>query len=146
MSRPHAVTPKHPPAPRTRDVNPARVERRWTPLGRRLGITRHAAQRCALLIAKQHMTWQQPTHCPDVLDDNLVRAVAGAVLDGRIGAVRLVGQRDLGDGRRLIGMQDAAGTRHYLLAQPTPGTDRWLSEVVHVLTEHPRPTRVGTAA
>jgi len=146
MSRSNAVTQQQPPAPRTPPVDPARAERRWTPLGRRLGLTRHAVQRRALLVALQGMVWQQPNQCAEVLGDPIVRAVAGAVFNGRIDAARLVGQRDLGGGRRLIGLQDAAGTRHYLLAQPTPGTDRWLSEVVHVLTEYPRPTRAHTAA
>jgi len=146
MSRWNAVTQKLPPARRTRPNDPACTERRWTPLGRRLGITRHAVQRRALLVAMQGMSWQRPTQYKEILDDPIVQAVAGTVLHGRIDVARLVGQRDLGDGRRLIGLQDAAGTRHYLLAQPTPGTDRWLSEVIHVLTEYPRPTHLHTAA
>ena len=146
MSRWNAVTQKLPPARRTRPIGPACTERRWTPLGRRLGITRHAVQRRALLVAMQGMVWQQPTEYAEILGDPIVRAVAAAVLHGRIDAARLVGKRDFGGGRRLIGLQDAAGTRHYLLAQPTPGTDRWLPEAVHVLTEYPRPTRAHTAA
>lgn len=50
--------------------------------------------------------------------------------------VRL-GVPPIGDERQLIGLQDSRGTRYFIVAQDTPGADRWLTEAVYVLCECP---------
>lgn len=102
----------------------------WTPLSRRLGLTRTAEQRNQILAALAVMDWS-----PDIdtrlthLDGEAARVIVAAVYHHRADQLQLVGTADLPDGHQLVGLQDADGTRSYLLDLD--------AEAIHVLAEIP---------
>jgi len=102
----------------------------WTPLSRRLGVTRTARRRTQILTARSRMDWS-----PDIdtslahLDGEAARAIVAAVYHHRRDQLQLVGTAAVPDGHQLIGMQDADGTRSYLLDLD--------AEAIHVLAEVP---------
>ena len=106
------------------------TELAWTPLSRHLGVTRTARQRTQILTALSRMDWS-----PDIdtslahLDGEAARAIVAAVYHHRRDQLQLVGTAALPDGHQLIGMQDADGTRSYLIDLD--------AEAIHVLAEVP---------
>lgn len=106
------------------------AELTWTPLSRRLGVTRTARQRKHILTALAAMDWSADIDTSLArLDGEAARAIAAAVYHHRRDQLRLVGTAALPDGHQLVGLADADGTRIYLLDLDT--------EAVHVLTEIP---------
>jgi hypothetical protein len=102
----------------------------WTPLSRRLGVTRTARQRKQILTALADMDWSADVDTTLAhLDGEAVRAIVAAVYHHRRGELRLVGTAALPDGHQLVGMQDADGTRSYLIDLD--------AEAIHVLAEIP---------
>jgi hypothetical protein len=101
----------------------------WTPLSRRLGVTRTARQRKQILTALADMDWSADIDtCLAHLAGDAARALVAAVHHRR-DQLRLFGTATLPDGRQLVGLQDADGTRNYLLDLDT--------EAIHVLAEIP---------
>jgi hypothetical protein len=89
----------------------------WTRLGGRMGFTSHESQRVAILdgIAQMTwMTWTQPSP-PAYLGGPAVRAIARAIIGHRRHGLHRVGIARLAGGLRLIGLEDALGTRSFLL-------------------------------
>ena len=113
----------------------------WTQIGQRLGITSHPAQRALILSAITDLDWSDLPARPAWLQHPAVRSVLAAIFHNRPDQLRRVSAVELGDGRRLIGLQDSLGTRSYLIEQDTPGSGGWLTEAVHVLNEYPWPLR-----
>jgi hypothetical protein len=112
------------------------VVRRWTNLGRRLGVTESRNQRDVVLGAISTMVWEGADgHAAEALDDRTVRAVAATAMAGRLDEIRRIAVVGLPSGGRLVGLEDSSGLRRYLLAQPTPGSRGWLTEVIVVMTE-----------
>ena len=102
----------------------------WTPLSRRLGVTRTARQRQQILAAIAGIGWSADV--PAVLahlDGEAVRAIVAAVYHHRRDQLRLVGTAALPDGHQIVGITDADGTRSYLLDLDAEG--------IHVLAEVP---------
>jgi hypothetical protein len=102
----------------------------WTPLSRRLGVTRTAGQRKQILTALAAMDWSADIDTSLAnLDGEAARAIVAAVYHHRRDQLRLVGTAALPDGRQLVGLADADGTRSYLLD--------FDAEAIHVLAEVP---------
>jgi hypothetical protein len=102
----------------------------WTPLSRRLGVTRTARQRKQILAALADMDWSADIDtCLAHLDGEAARAILAAVYHHRRDQLRLVGTATLPAGHQLVGLQDADGTRSYLLDLD--------AEAIHVLAEIP---------
>jgi hypothetical protein len=109
-------------------ANAARLA--WTPLARRLGITRTARQRKQILTALADMDWSADLDTALAhLDGEAARAIVAAVYHHRRDQLRFVGTAALPDGHQLVGLHDADGTRSYLLDLGT--------EAMHVLAELP---------
>jgi hypothetical protein len=98
----------------------------WTLLGIRMGFTRHENQREEILDAILHMAWAETGARHRYLGGPAARAIVRSVLGPRDRA-RRVGIAPLGGGRRLIGLEDALGTRSYVLDLD--------AEAVHLLDE-----------
>jgi hypothetical protein len=102
----------------------------WTPLSRRLGVTRTARQRKQILTALADVDWSADIDtCLAHLDGEAARAIVAAVYHHRRHQLRLVGTAALPDGHQLVGLQDTDGTRNYLLDLD--------AEAIHVLAEIP---------
>jgi hypothetical protein len=109
-------------------ANAARLA--WTPLSRRLGLTRTARQRKQILTALADMDWSADIDTSLAhLDGEAARAIVAAVYHHRRDQLRLVGTAALPDGHQLVGLQHADGTRSYLLVLG--------AEAIHVLAEIP---------
>jgi hypothetical protein len=102
----------------------------WTPLSRRLGVTRTARQRKQILTALADMDWSADIDTSlRHLDGEAARAIVAAVYHHRREQLRLVGTAALPDGHQIVGLQYAGGTRSYLL-----GLD---ADAIHLLAEIP---------
>ena len=112
----------------------------WTALGVRMRFTREQPQRDRILDAVDRMTWIEAPARPPHVNGPAVRAIVTAILHRRHAQLRRVGIAPLPDGRQLIGLEDALGTRSYLLDLD--------SEAIQVLAEstHPRTAPAGGAA
>lgn len=106
------------------------VQLAWTPLSRRLGVTRTARQRKQILAALAAMDWSADVATSVAhLDGDAARAIVVAVYHHRRDQLRLMGTAALPDGHQLVGLQHADGTRNYLLDLA--------AEAIHVLAEVP---------
>jgi hypothetical protein len=106
------------------------VQLTWTPLSRRLSVTRTARQRKQILAALAAMNWSADVDTSVAhLDGDAARAIVAAVYHHRRDQLRLVGTAALADGHQLVGLQHADGTRNYLLDLD--------AEAIHVLAEVP---------
>jgi hypothetical protein len=106
------------------------VDRTWTPLSDRLGVTRTAVQRAAILAALDRMDWSRDIDRQlHRLNGRAVRALVTAI-HRRRDQLHLVGTAALPDGRQLAGLQHFDGTRTCLLALESDG----LAIAIHVLT------------
>jgi len=102
----------------------------WTSMAGRLGLTRTGQQRTQILAALPGMDWSADIDtCLAHLDGEAARAIVAAVYHHRRGQLRLVGTAALPDGRQLVGLQGADGTRSYLLDLD--------AEAIYVLAEIP---------
>ena len=98
----------------------------WTQLGVRMGFTRDENQRVEILHGIRHMAWTETGARHRYLGGPAARAIVRAVLGPRDRA-RRVGIARLDGGRRLIGLENALGTRSYVLDLD--------AEAVHLLDE-----------
>jgi hypothetical protein len=98
----------------------------WTQLGVRMGFTRDESQRMEILNGIRHMAWTESAARHRYLSGRAARAVVGAVLGHRDRAHR-VGIARLDSGGRLIGLENALGTRSYVLDLD--------AEAIHLLDE-----------
>ena len=87
----------------------------WTQLGVRMGYTSTQVQREQILAARKGMRWTQSLSDLPYPDAPAARAVINAVFAHRPDQLRLLAVAELAGGRRLIGLQDAYGTRSYVL-------------------------------
>jgi hypothetical protein len=87
----------------------------WTQLGVHMGYTTEEPQREEILDAVERMTWAGAGGRLRYLDAPAVRAIVNAVYHHRCDQLRLVGVAQLNGDRQLIGLEDTAGTRSYLL-------------------------------
>ena len=86
----------------------------WTQPGVRMGFTRDENQREEIRDGIRHMAWAETGARQRYLGGPAARAIVRAVLGPRDRAHR-VGIARLGGGRRLIGLENALGTRSYVL-------------------------------
>jgi hypothetical protein len=100
--------------------------RAWTQLGVRMGFTRDENQREEILDGIRHMAWAETGARQRCLGGPAARAIVRAVL-GPSDRAHRVGIARLGGGRRLIGLENALGTRSYVLDLD--------AEAVHLLDE-----------
>jgi hypothetical protein len=98
----------------------------WTQLGVRMGFTRDENQREEILDGIRHMAWAETGARHHYPGGPAARAIARAVLGPRDRANR-VGIARLEGGSRLIGLENALGTRSYVLDLD--------AEAVHLLDE-----------
>jgi len=100
----------------------------WTALGVRMGYTTEAPQREDILAAAARIVWQ-PATAQLMFDSPAVQAVVAATM-GRLWRrrIRRFGITQLNGRRQLVGVEDAHGTRQYVIDLDC------LSEAVHVLT------------
>jgi hypothetical protein len=102
----------------------------WTPLSRRLGLTRTARQRKQILTALAGMAWSADISSGLAqVDGQAARAIVAAVYHHRRDQLRLVGTAALPDGHQLVGLEHADGARNYLLDLD--------AEAIHLLAEIP---------
>lgn len=87
----------------------------WTALGQRMGYTREHTQREEILDAIDRMNWVETPARPPYLDGPAVRAIVMAVFHHRRDQLRRVSNAELTGDRQLIGLEDARGTRSYVL-------------------------------
>lgn len=114
------------------------VQLTWTRLGRAMGVTQSATARDEIGAAAEQMRWVKP-HELRLLNQAPARSVVAGIFFGRRDELRRAGVAALasgGAGRRLIGLEDADGSRYFLVH------DRCRAEVVYVLLVSP----VGGAA
>jgi hypothetical protein len=99
----------------------------WTALSVRMGFTSEQPQRVEILAAIGRMNWTERPPQRFWLDGSTARAVVKAV-SCRRPHPRLyrIGVTDLGEGRRLIGLENTAGVGSFVLDLGV--------EVIHVLT------------
>ena len=109
---------------------------RWSPLATRMGYTRTAEQREAILAAIRSMRWiaTPPPHAsPRMHVGPVARTLAAAITRGA--PLRCAAIASLHPGHTLIGLTDITGARHYLI--------NLRHEAIHVLTEpDPQPGRM----
>ena len=99
----------------------------WTPLSRRLAVTRTAEQRTHILDAVDRMAWScEVDSALAQLGGGAAHAILSAAYRERRACLRLIGISALPDSRRLIGARDADGARSYFLESN--------AEVIQVLT------------
>jgi len=98
----------------------------WTALGVRMGFAADRTQREQILTAVSRASWTDSPRCQERLDRPAVSAVAAAVLGHGGERPHRVGIARMGS-RRLIGLEDTAGVRCWVLEVGC--------EAVHVLTE-----------
>jgi hypothetical protein len=98
----------------------------WTQLGVRMGFTRDQNQREEILDGIRQMAWAEIGARHRYLGGPAARAIFRAVL-GPSDRARRVGIARLGGGRRLIGLENALGTRSYVLDLD--------AEAIHLLDE-----------
>ena len=110
----------------------------WTALGVRMGFTREQPQRDGILEAIERMTWFAARARPRYLGGPAVRAIVTAVFHPPHEQLCQVGIAPLPDGRQLIGLEDAVGTRSFLLDLD--------SEAIHLLAESPYPRTTPAAS
>jgi hypothetical protein len=101
----------------------------WSPLARRMGYTREPAQRDEIVAARERMTCSaiDSSHPTALLVGAAVHAMLGVTSDRPSRGLQLIGAAQLDATRRLIGVEDRDGHRHYLLDLNV--------EAIHVLTE-----------
>ena len=111
---------------------PAAARHTWTPLARRLGVTRTAQQRREILYAAEQIDWTTGLDtCLGRLGGRAAQVLVAAIHDYCGMELRLIGTATLPDGAQLVGLEHANGTRNYLLDLDV--------EAIHVLAEAPRP-------
>lgn len=106
----------------------------WCALACRMGYGRQGSQRAEILAARAAMIWSSLDGHDDpsvLLVSTTLRAMLGAICDQHRQQLLRVGVAQLGDARRLIGVEGRDGFRYYLL-------DAGI-EAIHVLTEAPPP-------
>jgi hypothetical protein len=99
----------------------------WTPLGIRMGFTRDDSQRLEILNGVARMAWTETGARHRYLGGPAARAIARAILGAHPDQQHRVGIARLDAGRRLIGLEDALGTRSFVLDLD--------AEAVHLLDE-----------
>jgi hypothetical protein len=87
----------------------------WTQLGAHMGYTAEEPQREEILDAIKRMSWTETPASLPYLEGPAIRAIVNAVFHHRRDQLHLVGVAQLNGGRQLIGLEDALGTRSYLL-------------------------------
>lgn len=106
------------------------VQLAWTPLSRRLGVTRTAQQRKQILAALAAMNWSADIdRAVTGIRGEAARTIAAAIR--RCDRLGLLGIASLPGGHQLVGIEHADGTRAYLLDLD--------AEAIHVLAEVPAP-------
>ncbi len=87
----------------------------WTQLGIRMGFTRDESQRVQILDGIARMAWAETAVRHHNLGGPAARAIARAIIGPHPDQHRRVGIARLDDGRRLIGLEHALGTRSFVL-------------------------------
>ncbi|TQN43664.1 hypothetical protein FHU33_3122 [Blastococcus colisei] len=99
----------------------------WTVLGVRMGFTSEQSQRIEILTAIDRLSWTEGPPQHPCLDGSAARAVVNVVVCRRPHRrLYRIGMADLGEKRRLIGLEDTAGVSSFVLDLGV--------EVIHVLT------------
>jgi hypothetical protein len=106
----------------------APVERHWTAIGGALHVTSSKTKRNALLKAAAAMAWVTAEGAIPAYENPAVALVVGAVFKGRECQLARVAKADLPGHQALIGLEDTAGRRCYVVEDH--------SEAIYVLLEH----------
>jgi hypothetical protein len=110
--------------------------RSWTRLGIRMGFTCDESQRAEILDGIARMAWTETGTRPRSPSGPAARATAAAVLGHRSNRLQQIGIARLDGGGRLIGLEDTAGTRNFVLDLDV--------EAIHLLDEFShRQTRIA---
>ena len=123
----------------------ALASRVWPELARRMGYTAERVQQDEIVAAVRAMSWTRiwrDQHAPVALaaldDASAVYAVAAALLHGHPGRLCRLGGADMQSGRRLVGLEDGAGRRDFVLDVD--------GEAIQVLVELPSSAATGDVA
>lgn len=113
----------------TATFSPA-AERTWTAIGSAMRVTNSKAKRKALLGAAATMAWVNTSGALPVFENPAVDLVVRALFNtARDTELSRVAKADLPGHQALIGLQDNAGTRCYVVEDH--------SEAIYVLLEQP---------